>query len=111
MFMSEAAIEPTAVLTKWLAHHPTADPSGSAVDWFKALFHRAYELLACQACAVPSTRFGLLHNVLSQLATGISSKRDLLLGLARGLGFTLDTEQRQQFVSQLARCAVYNGLG
>lgn len=103
MYMSEAAIDPNAMVTKWLACHTTADPSGSAADWFSQLFPRAYDLLAAQPSAVPSTRFGLLDNVLSQLSLGISSKRDIFLGLARGLGFTLSPEHRQLFVSQLMR--------
>lgn len=103
MYMSEAAIEPTAVLTKWLTQHPAADPSGSATKWFDQLFPKAYELLVSQPTVVPSTRFGLLENVLSQLSAGIGSRKDVLLGLARGLGFTLDPDHRQQYVSQLSR--------
>ena len=103
MYMSEAAIEPSAVLTKWLGRHPTVDPTGSAANWFAQLFPRAYELLAAQPVVVPSTRFGLLENVLSQLSFGISSKRDMVLGIARGLGFTLQPGDRQAFIAQLLR--------
>lgn len=103
MYMNEAAIEPSAVLTKWLTQHPTADPSGSATKWFDQLFPTAYDLLALQPAIVPSTRFGLLESVLSQLSAGISSRKDVMLGLARGLGFTLEPTQRQQYVSQLFR--------
>jgi hypothetical protein len=103
MYMNEAAIEPSAVLTKWLTQHPTADPSGSATKWFDQLFPTAYDLLASQPAVVPCTRFGLLECVLSQLSAGISSRKDAMLGLAKGLGFTLEPAQRQQFVSQLFR--------
>jgi hypothetical protein len=103
MYMSEAAIEPSAVLAKWLVQHPTADPSSSAADWFQQLFPKAYDLLSAQPAIAPSTRFGLLENVLSQLSAGIGSKKDVMLGLARGLGFTLDPEHRKQYVAQHAR--------
>lgn len=116
MYLSEADIEPSAVLTKWLTQHPAVDPSGSSATWFNQLFPRAYEILlaagagpagsAPVSVVLPSTRFGLLENALSQLvlaAGGVGSKKDMLLGLARGLGFTLAPEHRQQFVAQLAR--------
>lgn len=103
MYMSEAAIEPSAVLAKWLTQHPAADPAGSATKWFDQLFPAAYDLLSAQPAVVPSTRFGLLENVLSQLSAGIGSRKDVVLGLARGLGFMLGPELRQQFVSQLLR--------
>jgi hypothetical protein len=106
MYMSQGAVDTRAVMTKWLQQHPTADPSGCARDWFDQLFPRAYDLLAAPPEFVPSTQFGLLENVLSQLAAGVSSKRDVILGLARGLGFTLDPEHRRQFVSHLARYVV-----
>lgn len=103
MYMSEAAIEPSAVLAKWLAQHPAADFAGSAAKWFDQLFPAVYDILSAQPAVVPSTRFGLLENVLSQLSAGIGSRKDVVLGLARGLGFTLGPELRQQFVSQLLR--------
>lgn len=103
MYMSEAAIEPSAVLAKWLTQHPAADPAGSATMWFEQLFPATYDLLSAHPAVIPSTRFGLLENVLSQLSAGIGSRKDVVLGLARGLGFTLRPELRQQFVSQLLR--------
>lgn len=106
MYMSQGAVDTRAVMTKWLQRHPTADPSGGASDWFDQLFPRAHDLLAAPPVVVPSTQFGLLENVLSQLAAGVSSKKDVVLGLARGLGFTLDPEHRKQFVSNLVRYVV-----
>jgi hypothetical protein len=52
---------------------------------------------------VPSTKFGLLENVLSHLDAGVGSKRDLAVGLARGLAYTLSPEHRKDFVDQLVR--------
>jgi hypothetical protein len=117
MFMSEAAIEPAAILTRWLSQQQrraaVAGTSGanssSLAAWLEQLFPAAYELAVGQhAAPVPSTRFGLLENVLSQLwsattGTASSSKREWVLGLARGLGFALAPEQRQAFVAQLLR--------
>lgn len=103
MYMSEADIEPSAVLAKWLAQQPTLDHSGSALTWLGQLLSRAHDALSTQPVVVPSTRFGLLENVLSQLTAGISGKRDVMLGVARGLGFTLQPEHRQQYIAQLAR--------
>ena len=102
MYMSEAAIKPRAVLEKWLVQYPAADPSGSAAAWFCQWWPKAHDL-AAQLTAVPTTHFGLLENVLSQMPAGIASKKDLMLGLARGLGFMLDPERRQQYLAQLSR--------
>eukprot|EP00878_Enallax_costatus_P045420 GHUV01054701.1.p1 GENE.GHUV01054701.1~~GHUV01054701.1.p1 ORF type:complete len:112 (-),score=28.74 GHUV01054701.1:264-599(-) len=103
LFMSDAAIDSAAVMSKWLSQHSAADPTGKASSWFTQLFPRAYDLALALPVVVPSTRFGLLENVLSHLEAGVSSKRDLVVGLARGLGFTLSPELRPDFVQQLLR--------
>jgi hypothetical protein len=64
---------------------------------------RAHDLALSQPVVVPSTKFGLLENVLSHLATGMSTKRDLAVGLARGLAYALSPEHRKEFVDQLVR--------
>lgn len=103
LFMSDAAVDSAAVMTKWLSQHPSVDPSGKAASWFAQLFPRAYDLTLAQPVVVPSTKFGLLENVLSHLAAGVASKRDLVVGLARGLGYTLAPSHRADFVAQLLR--------
>lgn len=105
LFMSDAAVDSSAVMSKWLSTHPKADPSGKATSWFTQMFPRAYDLALALPVVVPSTRFGLLENVLSHLEAGVSSKRELVVGLARGLGFTLSPEHRPDFVQQLMRWA------
>lgn len=103
LFMSDAAVESAAVMAKWLTQHPSADASGKAASWFSQLFPRAYDMVLAQPAVVPSTKFGLLENVLSHLSTGVQSKKDLLVGLVRGLGYTLAPEHRTSFVTQLLR--------
>lgn len=64
---------------------------------------RAHDLALLQPVVVPSTKFGLLENVLSHLAAGIDSKRQLAVGLARGLAYTMGPEHRKDFIDQLLR--------
>lgn len=104
LFLSDAAVDSAAVMAKWLTQHPTADASGKAASWFSQLFPRAYDMVLSQPAVVPSTKFGLLENVLSHLSAGVQSKRDLLVGLAQGLGYTLAPEHRADFITQLLRC-------
>eukprot|EP00879_Flechtneria_rotunda_P030290 GHRR01032908.1.p1 GENE.GHRR01032908.1~~GHRR01032908.1.p1 ORF type:complete len:237 (+),score=75.19 GHRR01032908.1:354-1064(+) len=104
LFMSDAAVNDVAVMLRWLKQGLAADPTGKAATWFSQLFPKAYDLAMSYPAVVPSTRFGLLDNVLSQLAvTGMDNKRDLAVALARGLGYTLKPEQRQEFVAQIVR--------
>lgn len=103
LFMSDAAVDPSAVMSKWLSQHPAADPSGKLASWFAQVFPRACELATSYPMMVSTTKFGLLENVLSHLEVGVSYKRDLYAGLARGLGCTLGTELRQEFLQQLLR--------
>lgn len=101
--MSDAAVDSAAVMAKWLNQHPSADPSGKATSWFTLLFPKAHDLALSLPVVVLSTRFGLLENVLSHFEAGVGSKRDVVVGLARGLGYTLSPEHRQEFVQQLLR--------
>jgi hypothetical protein len=64
---------------------------------------RAHDLALSQPVVVPSTKFGLLENVLSHLASGMSAKRDLAVGMARGLAYTLSPEHRKEYLDQLVR--------
>jgi hypothetical protein len=103
IFMSDAAVEHSTIMTCWLSKRPSADPTGKAAAWFNQLYPQAYDLVMAHPVVVPSTSFGLLENVLSQLESGIGSRRDLVVGLARGLGMAIGQPKRPGFMSQLMR--------